>query len=54
MYHIVSFVIIGKNFYLLWWDIKSLSPHVNLFINIHTGNDKEDSWTPGTTGEQET
>ena len=52
MYHIVSFVIITKNLYLLGWDIKSLSPHINLFINIHTGNDKEDSRTSCSTRQE--
>ena len=31
--------------YLLRWNFKSLRPHVNLLVNIHTWNDKEDSRT---------
>ena len=33
-------------FYLLRWDLECLGPHVNLLININTGDDKEHSWPP--------
>ena len=33
--------------YLLWRNIKSLCPHVNLLVNVHTGNDEEHAGAPG-------
>ena len=38
--------------YLLGWYFKSLWPHVNLFININTRNNKEDSRTPCSSSQQ--
>ena len=32
---------------LLWWNLISLTPHVNLLVNIHTGDDEEDPRPPG-------
>ena len=31
--------------YLLWWNLKCLTPHIYFLINIHTGNYKEDPRT---------
>ena len=42
----VFIIDVGKD-YLLRWDLKSLRPHINLLIDIYTGNDKEDSRPPG-------
>ena len=33
-------------------DLKSYGPHVNLLVNIHTGNDEEDSRPPGSPCQQ--
>ena len=33
--------------YFLWRNVKGLSSHVNLLVDINTGNDEEDSRTPG-------
>ena len=36
-------------FYLLRRNIVGCRSHVDLLVNIQTGDDKEHSWTPGTT-----
>ena len=33
--------------YFLWRNVKGLSSHINLLVNIHTGDDKEDPRPPG-------
>jgi hypothetical protein len=40
--------------YLLGWYIKILDPHVYFLVDVHTGNDEEDSRTPGSTRQQPT
>ena len=36
------------------WNLIGLTPHVDLLVNIHTGNDKEDAWSPGSSCQQPT
>ena len=38
--------------HLLRWNLECLRPHVNLLINIDTGNDKEDPGSPRPPGQQ--
>ena len=38
--------------YLLWRNFKSLSPHIHFLVNVHTGNDEEDSWPSGSSSQQ--
>ena len=38
--------------YFLWRNVKGLSSHVNLLIDVHAGDYKEDSWTPGTSRQE--
>ena len=38
--------------YLLWRDFKSLSPHINFLVYIHTGDDEEHSRAPGSSCQQ--
>ena len=39
-------------YYLLRGNVKVSDSQINLLINIHTGNDEEDSRAPGTPGQQ--
>ena len=36
----------------MWRNVKRLSSHINLLVNIHTGNDEEDSRPPGSSCQQ--
>ena len=38
--------------YLLWRNIKSLSPHINLLVNVDTRNDEKHTWTSGPAWQQ--
>ena len=38
--------------HLLRRDFKGLTPHIDLLVNIHTGNDEEDSRPPGSSWQQ--
>ena len=40
--------------YFLWWNVKGLSSHIYLLVNIHTGDDKEDPGTPSSSCQQPT
>ena len=35
-------------------DVKVLDPHVDLLVDVHTGDDEEDPRTPGTARQQPT
>ena len=37
---------------LLGWNFKSLAPHVDLFIDVHAGDDKEDTRTSSSSCQQ--
>ena len=39
---------------LLRWNLIGLTSHINFLVNIHTGNDKEDPWAPGSSCQQPT
>ena len=36
----------------MWWHIVSASPHIDFFIDVQTGNDKEDAGTLGAAPEE--
>ena len=36
------------------WNLEGLRSHIDLLVNIHTGDDKEDPGTPGSSCEQPT
>ena len=38
--------------YFLWRNVKSLSSHIDLFVDIHTGDDEEHSRAPGSSCQQ--
>ena len=38
--------------YFLWRNVKGLSSHINLLVNIHTGDDEEDPGPPGSSSQQ--
>ena len=38
--------------YFLRWDLECFSSHVNLLVDIDTGDDKEDPGAPGSTSQQ--
>ena len=40
--------------YLLWWYFKSLTPHINLLVDINTRNDEEHPRTPSSSRQQPT
>ena len=40
--------------YLLWRNLKSLTSHVDLLVDVHTGDDKEDPRTPGSSRKKPT
>ena len=37
---------------LLRWNLKSLTPHVDLLVNIHAWDDEEYSWPTGSSSQQ--
>ena len=41
-----------KILHLLWRNLVVVSPHVDLLISVDTGEDEEDSRTPGTANKQ--
>ena len=34
------------------WNLESLRSHIDLLVDIHTGDDKEDPGPPGSSGQQ--
>ena len=48
-------ILSSKHFYsiyLLWRNLKSLRPHVNLLVDVYAGDDAEDAGSPGSPRQQ--
>ena len=43
---------ISSSLNLLWGNFKCLTPHIDLLVNIHTGDDEEDPGPPGSSCQQ--
>ena len=48
------YIVTRETLNLLGWNLKCCGPHVNLFIDVHTRNDKEHSRSPSPSGHQST